>query len=75
VIPQGTYMGKPEGAEADPGKAEADKSKAPVPERLMPSSVSFVGRLYREDVILAVARSVQNQTDYHRLRPDLYPFA
>ena len=75
VIPQGTYMGKPEGAEADPGKAEADKSKAPVPERLMPSSVSFVGRLYREDVILAVAHSVQNQTDYHRLRPDLYPFA
>ncbi len=78
VIPQGTYMGKPDGAEsdkADAGKAESDKSKAPVPDRVLPSSVSFIGRLYREDVILAVARSVQNQTEFHRLRPDLSHFS
>ncbi len=34
-------------------------------------SVSFVGRLYEEDKLLAVARAYQEAGNYHRLRPNL----
>lgn len=34
-------------------------------------SISFVGRLYEEDKLLAVARAFQETGDYHRRRPDL----
>jgi Asp-tRNA(Asn)/Glu-tRNA(Gln) amidotransferase A subunit family amidase len=37
----------------------------------IPLSVSFIGRLYREDILLAVAREFQNQGDFHRNRPAL----
>lgn len=32
---------------------------------------SFIGRLYQDDKLLAVAREVQNTMDFHRRRPDL----
>jgi Asp-tRNA(Asn)/Glu-tRNA(Gln) amidotransferase A subunit family amidase len=37
----------------------------------IPVSLSFIGRLYREDVLLAVAREFQQRSDFHRRRPDL----
>lgn len=36
-----------------------------------PRSVSLIGRLYEEDVILQVANAIQSATSYHTLRPDL----
>lgn len=38
-------------------------------------AVSFTGRIYGEALILAVAREVQRQASFHRLRPDLSAFA
>lgn len=45
-----------------------DESKRPI-------GVSIIGRLYREDQILAVGAVIQNQLNAHRLRPDLSPIS
>lgn len=42
-----------------------------VDDRGNPLSVSFVGRLYEEDVLLAVARLYQEATGHHLKHPDL----
>lgn len=42
-----------------------------VDDRGNPLSVSFVGRLYEEDVLLAVARAYQEATGHHLKHPDL----
>ncbi len=46
-----------------------------VDERGNPRSVSFVGRLYEEDVLLAVARLYQEATGHHLRHPDLSALA
>jgi len=35
------------------------------------NSMSLIGRLYEEDVLIAVANVIQGQTDYHKRQPDL----
>jgi Asp-tRNA(Asn)/Glu-tRNA(Gln) amidotransferase A subunit family amidase len=57
IIPQGTVT-----------LPANEQRSAPV---TIPASLSFIGRLYREDVLLAVAREFQQQSDFHRRRPDL----
>ncbi len=37
----------------------------------LPVAKSFTGRLYREEVILGLAKMVQDSGDFHHLRPDL----
>ena len=37
----------------------------------MPTSVAFLGQLYREDQILALAHAYQRATDFHQKHPDL----
>ncbi len=37
-----------------------------------PTSITFMGRLFGEDVLLAVARAVQEATDFHRRHPARY---
>jgi Asp-tRNA(Asn)/Glu-tRNA(Gln) amidotransferase A subunit family amidase len=38
-----------------------------------PVSITFVGDLFREDQLLAVARAYQNATHWHLNHPDLKP--
>lgn len=35
-----------------------------------PTSVTFVGKLYQEDKVMAVAKAFQDATDYHRKHPE-----
>ncbi|MEQ9426272.1 MAG: amidase [Cyclobacteriaceae bacterium] len=37
-----------------------------------PTSITFLGNLYEEDKILAVARLYQERTDYHEKHPELF---
>jgi Asp-tRNA(Asn)/Glu-tRNA(Gln) amidotransferase A subunit family amidase len=37
-----------------------------------PTSISFIGQLYDEGTVLAVARAYQNATDWHRKQPPLF---
>lgn len=41
------------------------------PEKGVPTSITFTGRLYGEDELLAVAHAYQQATDYHLQRPPL----
>jgi len=36
----------------------------------MPLSITFMGHLFQEGKVLALARAYQNETDFHRRRPD-----
>lgn len=38
------------------------------------NSISFVGRIYEEDIMLALANAFQRQGEFHKLRPSLSAF-
>ena len=37
----------------------------------LPTGIHFVGRLFGENELLALARAVQNSTSYHQARPTM----
>ena len=37
-----------------------------------PVSISFIGKLYEEGTLLAVARAYQDITDFHKRRPPMF---
>jgi len=38
-----------------------------------PTSISFIGRLFDEGTLLAVAKKYQDATDFHLKHPPLFP--
>jgi Asp-tRNA(Asn)/Glu-tRNA(Gln) amidotransferase A subunit family amidase len=44
-------------------------------EKGSPTSITFMGRLFAEGEVLAVARAYQDATDFHLKHPPLFPAA
>jgi aspartyl-tRNA(Asn)/glutamyl-tRNA(Gln) amidotransferase subunit A len=38
----------------------------------LPTSIAFLGPIYQEEKILAVAHAFQQATDFHKRRPPLF---
>jgi Asp-tRNA(Asn)/Glu-tRNA(Gln) amidotransferase A subunit family amidase len=75
ILPNGFIEAPPlQPAAAAPPAAPSDTGRrvqppAPSPRPHVPVSLTFLGALFREDVLLAVAHAYQQATDWHLRRP------
>jgi Asp-tRNA(Asn)/Glu-tRNA(Gln) amidotransferase A subunit family amidase len=73
TVPTAMYTPQPGGRGGRGGGAPDPNAPPPRALPARPGGVRFLGKLYRDDLVLRAAHAFQQKTDFHKAKPPLFP--